>query len=93
MITRFALVLSAPDRSAVVQSFGPYDTRAAAEHARTVLEAMPAIGPGVWDVVPCTDLGHPVPAPITPYSPITIQPCSERRWWQSPIITCDVVSV
>jgi hypothetical protein len=83
VITRFALVLYYLDRSGIKQVFGPYDTRAAAEHAQEQLEAMPAIDGGLWDVVPCTDLGHPVPAPspITfPVSPHTAPFTPTPRW-------------
>lgn len=50
----YVLVLLHPDRSGILQCFGPYPSKEAADEAQERLEAAPAVRGGVWEVHPCT---------------------------------------
>jgi hypothetical protein len=91
MITRFVVVLSESDRSGVRQAFGPYDTEEQAKATLKVLETWPALSSGLWDIVPCADLGPggTPPAPITPPTmPYTPMYPTMPVYPTAPYITC-----
>lgn len=59
MKTRYVLVLSYHDRSAILQTFGPYDLPEQAERAGQELRDLPFMQEGAWDVLPCLDWPTP----------------------------------